>query len=87
MAGIAVKNNLILYYGNIAGDVEDGKAVLDPMFKNEYLTRFLQEKKGLEPCWQDGVYDRLVHGRVDLTGEVKPIRKRMHSVLSSVAPP
>lgn len=41
MAGIAVKNNLILYYGNIAGDVEDGKAVLDPMFKNEYLTRFL----------------------------------------------
>ena len=51
MAGIAVKNNLILYYGNIAGDVEDGKAVLDPMFKNEYLTRFLQEKKGLEPCW------------------------------------
>ena len=70
MAGIAVKNNLILYYGNIAGDVEDGKAVLDPMFKNEYLTRFLQEKKGLEPCWQDGVYDRLVHGRVDLTGEV-----------------
>ena len=53
MAGIAVKNNLILYYGNIAGYVEDQLAVLDPLFKNEYLTRFLQEKKGLEPCWQD----------------------------------
>lgn len=63
MAGIAVKNNLILYYGNMAGYVEDGKAVLDPMFKNGYLTRFMQEKKGLEPCWQDGVYDRLVQGR------------------------
>ena len=37
MAGIAVKNNLILYYGNMAGYVEDGKAVLDPMFKNGYL--------------------------------------------------
>ena len=87
MAGIAVKNNLILYYGNIAGDVEDGKAVLDPMFKNEYLTRFLQEKKGLEPCWQDGVYDRLVHGRVDLTGEVKPIRKcRLHQLRPEVPP-
>ena len=86
MAGIAVKNNLILYYGNIAGYVEDGKAVLDPMFKNEYLTRFLQ-KKGLEPCWQDGVYDRLVHGRVDLTGEVKPIRNcRLHQLRPEVPP-
>ena len=46
MAGIAVKNNLILYYGNIAGDVEDGKAVLDPMFKNEYLTRFCRRRRG-----------------------------------------
>lgn len=87
MAGIAVKDNLILYYGNMAGYVEDGMAVIDPMFQNEYLARFLQEKKGLKPCWQTGVYDSLIHGKVDLTGEVKPIRNcRLHQLKPEVPP-
>ena len=87
MAGIAVKDNLILYYGNMAGYVEDGMAVIDPMFQNEYLARFLQEKKGLKPCWQTGVYDRLIHGKVDLTGEVKPIRNCRLDQLKPEVPP
>lgn len=87
MAGIAVKNNVIRYYGNLAGYVEDGTAVVDPMFQNEFLARFLHEKKGLEVLWQDGVYDRLANGSVDLTGEVKPIKScRLHQLKADVPP-
>ena len=87
MAGIAVRNNVILYYGNMAGYVEDGTAVIDPMFRNESLTRFLQEKKGLELYWQDGVYDRLSHGTINLTGEVQPIKNCRLYQLSVDVPP
>lgn len=87
MAGIAVKNNVILYYGNMAGYVEDGRAVLDPIFKNEHLARFLQEKKGLELFWQAGVYDRLSHGKTDLTGEVQPVKNcRLYQLRAQVPP-
>lgn len=87
MAGIAVRNNVILYYGNMAGYIEDKRAVIDPMFRNEYLVRFLQEKKGLEPFWQEGVYDHLSHRKINLTGEVQPVKNcRLHQLRTEVPP-
>ncbi|MGP8314216.1 YodL domain-containing protein [Enterocloster aldenensis] len=87
MAGIAVKDNVIHYYGNMAGYVEDGTAVVDPMFRNESLARFLKERKGLDLSWQEGVYDHLSNGTVGLTGEVKPIKScRLHQLRAEVPP-
>lgn len=45
MNGIQIKNNRILYYGNTAGYVDKGKAIVDPLFQNEELRSYLVEKK------------------------------------------
>jgi len=72
MQKIEVKSGLVYYYGNPAGYVEDSKAVIDPIFKNDELTQWMTEKKGLEVEWRGGVFDRLSAGKVDMeTGETK----------------
>lgn len=45
MNGIQIKNNRILYYGNTAGYIEKGKAIVDPLFQNEELRSYLEGKK------------------------------------------
>lgn len=61
MPGMEIKNDLVLYYGNMAGYVESGSAIVDTMFKGDELSSFLQSKN-LEPKWTDGVFDRLAAG-------------------------
>lgn len=67
MRGICVENGRILYFGSAAGYVTGRKAVVDPMFKNGSLERFLgREKRIREVEWKEGVYDRLADGRMDV---------------------
>ena len=49
------------YYGNLVGYVDQQSAVVDPIFRSDELCAFLA-RRGLEPDWTDGVYDRLASG-------------------------
>ncbi|MCI7380750.1 MAG: YodL domain-containing protein [Hungatella hathewayi] len=62
MGGIKVRDGIVEYFGNLAGYVEGESAVIDTMFENEVLKRYLEEKKGLHIVWENGVYDRLAAG-------------------------
>lgn len=62
MVGIRVRDGIVEYFGNLAGYVEGELAVIDTMFENEILKRYLEEKKGLHVAWENGVYDRLAAG-------------------------
>lgn len=75
MKGIQIKNNRILYYGNTAGYVEKGKAIVDPLFQNEELRAYLGEKKGLELEWRNGIFERLAEGRLDPEGNTPILKK------------
>lgn len=58
MSGIRIQRGRILYYGNPAGYVEGGRAIVDPLFQRDELLRYLTEQK-LETRWVNGVYERL----------------------------
>lgn len=75
MNGIQIKNNRILYYGNVAGYVEKGKAIVDPLFQHEELRLYLAEKKGLELEWKNGTFERLAEGRLDPEGNAPILKK------------
>jgi hypothetical protein len=55
---IEIRNGRVMYYGNEAGYVDNGKAVVDPIFRGDALSAFLKKEK-LEALWTNGVYDRL----------------------------
>lgn len=60
---VRIENGIIMYYGNKAGRVEDGCAVVDPMFKGEEISRFLERQRHIrEVRWMDGMFDRLMAG-------------------------
>ena len=85
MTGIQIKNNRILYYGNTAGYIEKGKAIVDPMFQNEALRSYLTEKNGLELEWRNGTYVRLAEGNVDPEGNLQGLKKcRIHQLKPDV---
>lgn len=66
MRGIRIENGRIVYFGNPAGYVTGNKAVVDPLFSGDGLTRFLEKQKGIKEVeWRDGVYDRLMNGQAD----------------------
>lgn len=74
MRNIRMEKDIILYYGNPAGYVSGGKAMVDPLFKSEELNAFLSRQKDIsEVKWMDGVYDRLVNGQRD-TQELTPLK-------------
>ncbi|HAP5500118.1 TPA: hypothetical protein IUZ99_002743 [Enterococcus faecalis] len=75
MNGIQIKNNRILYYGNTAGYVDKGKAIVDPLFQNEELRSYLVEKKGLELEWKIGTFERFAEGRLDPEGNAQLLKK------------
>ena len=55
MRGIRIENGRIVYFGNLAGYVTGNKAVVDPLFSGDGLTRFLEKQKGIEEVeWRDG---------------------------------
>lgn len=63
MNQIRIENGIIMYYGSRAGRVEDGCAVVDPMFKGDELCRFLERQRQIrEVQWMDGMFDRLMAG-------------------------
>ncbi len=68
MNGIQIRNNRIFYYGNQAGYIEKGKAVVDPLFQNEEIQSYLAEKEGLKLEWRNGTYARLANGSLDPEG-------------------
>jgi hypothetical protein len=85
MNGIQIKNNRILYYGNTAGYIEKGKAIVDPLFQNEELRSYLEERKGLELEWRNGTYGRLAEGKTDLEGNLQALKKcRVHQLKPNV---
>lgn len=81
MKGIQIKNNFIVYYGNTAGYVENGKAVVDPLFQNRELSEYLAENKGLDLEWRNGTFSRLAEGKLDSEGNLQVLKKcRVHQL-------
>ena len=69
MKSIEIRSGRVYYYGNPAGYVDDlGGAVMDNMFRGGELENWLS-KRGLDPEWKDGVYDRLSNGGPAQAGE------------------
>lgn len=60
------------YYGNLVGYVDRQSAVVDPIFHSDELCAFLS-RRGLEPTWTDGVYDRLASGAPLVNDEGGPV--------------
>ena len=58
MKRIYVQNGIVFFYGNPAGYLGDGKAVIDCMFQKEELVSFVKEQFLVEPVFREGVYDR-----------------------------
>ena len=66
MRGIRMEKDTILYYGNAAGYVSNGKAVVDPLFQSKELQDFLDRQKDVtEVKWVNGTFDRLTNGQRD----------------------
>lgn len=64
MNAVQIRGKLIQYYGNKAGYIEKGRAVVDPLFKTEQIQAYLA-RQGLAPEWRDGVHEGLVKGNID----------------------
>ena len=61
MREIGIENGVIMYYGNRAGQIRDGCAVIDPMFQVRELTDFLERQKDIQMLRiEPGTYERLV---------------------------
>jgi hypothetical protein len=64
MRGIRMENGVVRYYGNAAGYISNGRAVVDPLFESSELNDFLNRQKDVsEVKWVDGVFDRLSNGQ------------------------
>ncbi len=59
---IYFQNGILIYYGNPAGYLSDGKVILDSIFDKKELTSYLEEKEKLKVEVRAGVYDRLSEG-------------------------
>lgn len=64
--------NRLVFYGNLAGYVDENKAVADPQFQTAELERWL-DKNHLKTEWQSGVFDKLTSGW-DFSGEAEQFR-------------
>ena len=74
MNDIQIKNNRILYYGNTAGYIARGTAVVDPMFQTDELKAYLSNTKGLDIQWTPGTFERLATGKLDPKGNVQLLK-------------
>lgn len=74
MRGIRMEKDTILYYGNAAGYISNGKAVVDPLFQSKELQDFLDRQKDVtEVKWVNGTFDRLMNGQQD-NREITPLK-------------
>jgi hypothetical protein len=72
---IEFKANIIYYYGNPAGYIENNKVLIDPIFKSDELYVYVTNKTNAIVEWRDGVFDRLSSGKMVIeSGEVKRFR-------------
>ena len=62
MKNIYFRNGVLIYYGNPAGYLSDGKVILDSIFDKGEIKEFLSEKENLAVEVREGVYDRLSEG-------------------------
>lgn len=77
MNQIRIENGIIMYYGSKVGRLDDGCAVVDPMFKGQELTGFLERQRQIrEVKWMDGMFDRLMAGKQEGAGaqELRNVR-------------
>ncbi len=73
MRGIRMEKDIILYYGNAAGYLSNGRAVVDPLFESPELNDFLEKQKDVsEVKWVDGVFDRISNGQKETHAEKLP---------------
>jgi hypothetical protein len=72
--GISIKGNRIIFYGNTAGYVDGGRAVVDPIFQSDELKAYLTDRQGLEIDWINGVYDRLANHETDEQGNIQALK-------------
>ena len=86
MPGIYIKKDYIIFYGNTAGYIGNGRAVADPMFYCGELNEFLTVKQGLSVEWISGVYDRLANGRQELGEQLILKSCRIHQLKPEVDP-
>lgn len=77
MKNISFHNGVLVYYGNPAGYLLDGKVILDSLFDKEELKRYLKEKEQVEVEIRAGVYDRLTEGGLVLEAEVPKEGRRL----------
>lgn len=64
MNQVRIENGIIIFYGSKVGRMDDGCAVVDPMFKGQELTSFLERQRHInEVKWMDGMFDRLMSGK------------------------
>lgn len=67
MRGISIEKEIVVYYGNVAGYVSGGKAVVDPIFASQEMKEFLAGQKGISDAeWREGVFERLSKGQKGL---------------------
>ncbi|MBR0596396.1 YodL domain-containing protein [Sinanaerobacter chloroacetimidivorans] len=63
MKSIRIENGIIVYYGNLVGRINNGRAVVDPMFEGPELNAFLEKQRNIrEIKWLEGMFDRLTSG-------------------------
>jgi len=63
MTGIRIHNGIIIYYGNAAGYVSAGRAIIDAIFATKELENFLEEEAVInEIHWKEGVFEQLNQG-------------------------
>lgn len=74
MQHTGVRGNRVYYYGNAAGYIDNGKAIIDTMFQNDELAEWLQNTQKLALEYREGVYDRLAAGaQTGHSGHALPI--------------
>ena len=74
MRGIEYRNGCIFFYGNPAGYVDKDAAIMDTLFQNDELAKWLA-KNNLTVRWADGVYERLANGVPDISdGNAVPLK-------------
>lgn len=62
MEQIFFRDGILIYYGNPAGYLREGKVILDSLFDKADLIRYIKENEQAEIEIRDGIYDRLLEG-------------------------
>jgi len=73
VSAIELNRDTLLFYGNLAGYVEQGRVIVDPLFASGELEDFL-EQQDLPVEWRAGVFEQLAFGLALTAEEIKNCR-------------